>query len=235
MMKVNVILATMALLLVGFTAQAQSTVKIGYTSVELIMDLMPEMEQIGADVQDYQTQLQTNIQTKAADFQKQVEAYQQAAPSMTETARAAKEQELTKLRDDLQKYEQDAQTSYQRKLQELLEPVQTKVINAINAVAAENNYKTTLLESQEPLLVDFYADWCGPCQTLTPVLEKVVAELQGKVTLFKVNVDKHPQLAQQFAIRSIPHLILFKRGKILWRKGGLLSSAELLKQLKAFV
>ena len=119
MMKVNVILASLALLLVGFTAQAQSTIKIGYTSVELIMDLMPEMEQIGADVQDYQTQLQTNIQTKAADFQKQVEAYQQAAPTMTETARAAKEQELTKLRDDLQKYEQDAQTSYQRKLQEL--------------------------------------------------------------------------------------------------------------------
>jgi thioredoxin 1 len=100
---------------------------------------------------------------------------------------------------------------------------------------AKKSPKTTLLESQEPLLVDFYADWCGPCQTFTPVLEKVVAELQGKVTLFKVNVDKHPQLAQQFAIRSIPHLILFKRGKILWRKGGLLSSAELLKQLKSFV
>jgi thioredoxin 1 len=100
---------------------------------------------------------------------------------------------------------------------------------------AKKSPKTTLLESQGPLLVDFYADWCGPCQTLSPVLEKVVAELQGKVTLFKVNVDKHPQLAQQFAIRSIPHLMLFKRGKILWRKGGLLSNAELLKQLKAFV
>ena len=155
MMKVNVILATMALLLVGFTAQAQSTVKIGYTSVELIMDLMPEMEQIGADVQDYQTQLQTNIQTKAADFQKQVEAYQKAAPTMAETARAAKEQELTKLRDDLQKYEQDAQTSYQRKLSELLEPVQTKVINAINAVAAENNYTHIFAETagQSPILL----------------------------------------------------------------------------------
>jgi outer membrane protein len=154
MMKVNVILASIALLLVGFTAQAQ-TIKIGYTSVELIMDLMPEMEQIGADVQDYQTQLQTNIQTKAADFQKQVEAYQQAAPTMAETARAAKEQELTKLRDDLQKYEQDAQTSYQRKLQELLEPVQTKVINAINAVAAENNYTHIFAETagQSPILL----------------------------------------------------------------------------------
>jgi thioredoxin 1 len=100
---------------------------------------------------------------------------------------------------------------------------------------AKKSPKTILFESQEPLLVDFYADWCGPCQTLSPVLEKVVTELQGKVSLFKVNVDKHPQLAQQFAIRSIPHLMLFKRGKILWRKGGLLTSAELLKQLKAFV
>lgn len=100
---------------------------------------------------------------------------------------------------------------------------------------AKKSPKSILLGSQEPLLVDFYADWCGPCQTLAPVLEKVVAELQGKVTLFKVNVEKHPQLAQQFAIRSIPHLMLFKRGKILWRKGGLLTSTELLKQLKAFV
>jgi thioredoxin 1 len=100
---------------------------------------------------------------------------------------------------------------------------------------AKKSPKTILLESQEPLLVDFYADWCGPCQTLAPVLDKVINELKGKVTLFKVNVDKHPQLAQQFAIRSIPHLMLFKKGKILWRKGGLLTSAELLKQLQGFV
>jgi thioredoxin 1 len=94
--------------------------------------------------------------------------------------------------------------------------------------------KEVLQQSQEPLLVDFYADWCGPCQTLAPVLDQVVEALAGKVTLFKVNVDKHPQLAQQFAIRSIPHLMLFKKGKILWRKG-LITSAELLKQLKGFV
>jgi thioredoxin 1 len=100
---------------------------------------------------------------------------------------------------------------------------------------AKKSPKEVLQQSQEPLLVDFYADWCGPCQTLAPVLDQVVAELAGKVILFKVNVDKHPQLAQQFAIRSIPHLMLFKKGKILWRKGGLLTSAELLKQLKGFV
>lgn len=154
MMKMKVFLASVAVLLLGFTAQAQE-IKIGYTSVEFIMDLMPEMEQIGADIQDYQTQLQTNIQTKAADFQRQVQGYQQAAPTMTEEARASKEAELTKLQQDLQKYEQDAQVSYQRKLQELLEPVQTKVINAINAVAAENNYTHIFAETagQSPILL----------------------------------------------------------------------------------
>lgn len=95
--------------------------------------------------------------------------------------------------------------------------------------------KEILQQSQELLLVDFHADWCGPCQTLAPILDRVVAELDGKVSLYKVNVDKHPQLSQQFAIRSIPHLMLFKKGKILWRKGGLITNAELLKQLKAFV
>ena len=95
--------------------------------------------------------------------------------------------------------------------------------------------KEVLQQSQELLLVDFHADWCGPCQTLAPILDRVVAELEGKVSLYKVNVDKHPQLSQQFAIRSIPHLMLFKKGKILWRKGGLITNAELLKQLNAFV
>ena len=154
MMKIKVVLSAIALFCVGFVAQAQE-LKIGYTNVELLMDLMPEMEQIAADVQDYQAQLQTNIQTKAADFQRQVQAYQQAAPTMTEDARAAKEQELQKLQQDLQKYEQDAQVSYQRKLQELLEPVQTKVINAINAVAAENNYTHIFAETagQSPILL----------------------------------------------------------------------------------
>jgi outer membrane protein len=154
MKNAKFILFAIALLCVGFVAQAQQ-VKIGYTNVELIMDLMPEMEQIGADIQDYQAQLQTNIQTKAVDFQKKVQAYQQAAQTMTDDARMAKEQELQKLQQDVQKYEQDAQVSYQRKLQELLDPVQTKVFNAINAVAAENNYTHVFSESagNSPILL----------------------------------------------------------------------------------
>lgn len=153
-MKAKFILSAIAIFCVGFVAQAQD-VKIGYTNVELIMDLMPEMEQIGADIQDYSQQLQTQIQAKNDNFQRQVQAYQQAAQTMTEEARNAKEQELTKIRDDLQKYQQDSEVSYQRKLQELLEPVQTKVFNAINAVAAENNYTHIFSESagQSPVLL----------------------------------------------------------------------------------
>jgi outer membrane protein len=155
MMKVKVILSAIAIFCVGFVAQAQSDVKIGYTNVELLMDLMPEMEQISADIQDYQTQLQTNLQTKSQDFERRVQSYQQAAPTMTEDARAEREQELRRLQQEVQKSEQDAQVAYQRKLQELLEPVQQKVFNAINSVAAENNYTHVLSESagNSPILL----------------------------------------------------------------------------------
>lgn len=153
-MKVKVILSAVALLCVGFAAQAQD-VKIGYTNVEFIMDLMPEMEQIAADIKDYETQLQTTMQLKGEDFQRQVQAYQQAMNSMTEEARATKEQELQGLNAALEKMQSDSQISYQRKLGELLGPVQTKVVNAINAVAAENNYTHIFAESagQAPILL----------------------------------------------------------------------------------
>jgi thioredoxin 1 len=98
----------------------------------------------------------------------------------------------------------------------------------------KKNLKDQISQSQEPILVDFYADWCGPCQTMNPIIETVLAELEGKVKLLKINVDKHPQLSQQFGVRSIPHYILFKRGKILWRKGGLMTKKDLLQNLKGF-
>ncbi len=100
---------------------------------------------------------------------------------------------------------------------------------------SKKNPKDLISQSQDAVLVDFYADWCGPCLTMNPILEEVLAELGGKIKLLKLNVDKHPQLSQQFAVRSIPHYILFKRGKILWRKGGVLTKRDLLQQLKGFV
>ncbi|MBD8488355.1 OmpH family outer membrane protein [Echinicola sp. CAU 1574] len=153
-MKVRIILSAIAMFGFCLVAQAQD-VKIGYTNVEVLMSLMPEMEQIDADMKDYGTQLRTNVDTKSQNFQREAQAYQQAAATMTDEARAAKEQELMKMRDEAAKYEQDAQVSYQRKLSELLEPVQTKVFNAINTVAAEHNYTHIFSETagQAPVLL----------------------------------------------------------------------------------
>lgn len=99
----------------------------------------------------------------------------------------------------------------------------------------KRNPKELISKSQEATLVDFYADWCGPCQTMNPIIDEVLDELGGKIKLLKLNVDKSPQLAQQFAVRSIPHYILFKKGKILWRKGGIITKRDLHAVLKGFI
>jgi thioredoxin 1 len=69
---------------------------------------------------------------------------------------------------------------------------------------------------------------------MTPIIEEVLLEMDGKIKLLKVNIDKQPQLSQQFGVRSIPHYILFKKGKILWRKGGIMTKRDLEKALKGF-
>jgi thioredoxin 1 len=100
---------------------------------------------------------------------------------------------------------------------------------------AKKKFKDIVQQSEEAVLVDFYADWCAPCQTMNPILEEVIRELGGKVKLYKLNVDRNPQVSLQFGVRSIPHYILFKRGKILWRKGGYMTKREILQALKGFV
>ncbi|RZS94865.1 thioredoxin [Cecembia calidifontis] len=100
---------------------------------------------------------------------------------------------------------------------------------------AKKKFKEVIQSSDEAVLVDFFADWCAPCQTMNPVLDAVVEELGEKVKLYKLNVDKNPQVSLQFGVRSIPHYILFKRGKIVWRKGGYMTKREMLQALKGFV
>lgn len=77
----------------------------------------------------------------------------------------------------------------------------------------EKNFQTEVLESDLPVLVDFWADWCGPCVALAPTLEEVAKERQGKVKVCKVNVEEEPQLAAQFNIRNIPFLAFIKNGQ----------------------
>lgn len=83
------------------------------------------------------------------------------------------------------------------------------------------------LNEKTPTLIDFYADWCGPCITLSPIIEEVFESLKGQVNLLKVDVDEHKALAQKFGIRSVPTLLLFIDGKQVWRQAGLISKTDL--------
>lgn len=78
-----------------------------------------------------------------------------------------------------------------------------------------------------PVLVDFYADWCGPCKTMAPILQQVAAQHQGKLRVIKIDVDKNPAVAQQFRVQSIPTLILFSKGQPVWRQAGVVPAAQI--------
>ena len=92
-----------------------------------------------------------------------------------------------------------------------------------------------LVGQETPVLIDFYADWCGPCQAMAPVLKEVAQNFEGKVKIIKIDVDKNQPIAQRFGVRSIPTLILFKGGNVLWQEAGMMTGNELSKKLTAAV
>ena len=77
-----------------------------------------------------------------------------------------------------------------------------------------NNFQSEVLESAEPVVVDFWAEWCGPCKMIAPSLEEIATELAGKVKVAKLNIDENPELAAQYGVRSIPTLAMFKAGEV---------------------
>jgi thioredoxin 1 len=92
-----------------------------------------------------------------------------------------------------------------------------------------------LINSEKPVLIDFYADWCAPCRAMKPVLEDLKSKMGESVDIYKIDVDKNQVLAQQYGVRSIPTLILFKNSDPVWRKSGMASSVELQKAVEANV
>lgn len=89
-----------------------------------------------------------------------------------------------------------------------------------------------LTNTDKPVLVDFYADWCAPCRAMKPVLEDLKSQMGEEISIFKIDVDKNQSIAERYAIRSIPTLILFKNGEPVWRKSGMASSVELQKAVE---
>ena len=91
----------------------------------------------------------------------------------------------------------------------------------------------TIINSDTPVLVDFFATWCGPCKMLGPILKEVKDNLGDGISIIKIDVDKNQQIASQFQVRGVPTMILFQNGKQLWRQSGVLQKNEIIKIIAA--
>ncbi|MBD2312443.1 thioredoxin [Desertifilum sp. FACHB-1129] len=98
-----------------------------------------------------------------------------------------------------------------------------------------NSFEDLLSLSDLPMLVDFYATWCGPCKMMSPILDQVQAQLKGKLRVVKIDSDNYPQLASTYGIQAYPTLILFKGGKPVERIEGVVQAPQLVQRLQSFL
>lgn len=92
-----------------------------------------------------------------------------------------------------------------------------------------------IVDSEIPTLVDFYATWCGPCQTMMPILEQIKNKMGGQLRIIKIDVDKNIDIADKFKVRSVPTFVLFKKGEILWRQQGGMTYSAFLQKIQSSI
>lgn len=97
-----------------------------------------------------------------------------------------------------------------------------------------NNFDN-YIQGEKAVVVDFFAEWCGPCKMMPPVLKKVKETVGDSAIILKMDIDKNPHYAQAYQIQAVPTLIIFKQGKIIWRKSGVSTAQEILQHLKVHV
>src|SRR5271157_1061891 len=107
--------------------------------------------------------------------------------------------------------------------------------NSVTAKVTDSSFETDDLNSSEPVVVDFWAEWCGPCRMIAPALEEIASEMKGKVKIAKLNVDENPRVATKYGIRSIPTLLIFKGGQTVATKVGAGPKTELSRWISAAV
>lgn len=98
-----------------------------------------------------------------------------------------------------------------------------------------NSFEEMLSGSDVPVLVDFYAEWCGPCRIMATILEQVNAQLQGRIRIVKIDKEKYPQLANEYQIYALPTLVLFKQGRPVERIEGVLQPSDLVRRLESLI
>lgn len=92
-----------------------------------------------------------------------------------------------------------------------------------------------IINGDLPVLVDFYATWCGPCKMMAPIIDEIAGEVKGKARILKIDVDKNQAIASNYRIQSVPTLIIFKKGEVVWRNSGAMDKTSLLQQIKYFI